>query len=167
MDEFVSKSRCTLPGREALVWFVLVYLFNVISTPNGLFNAGIWLICKHLLVITTTYILLGPFVCSLLYNIKYSYLIKIIYIKVHSSKYSGLKLSILWNIHHLSARGYMILRTLCITSIFNQKYFTRRGDPTWCWVKVDLGVKATKFPRAPKLKPHSRMLYKFIFKIRR
>ena len=30
----------------------LIYLFNGISTPYELFNAKIWLICKHLIPVT-------------------------------------------------------------------------------------------------------------------
>ena len=37
-----------------MVWFGLVYLFNGISNPNGLFNAEIWFI--RLIVIITLYI---------------------------------------------------------------------------------------------------------------
>ena len=42
------------------IWFGLFYLFNAISTPNGLFTTNIWLIYKCLIIIITVYILNIP-----------------------------------------------------------------------------------------------------------
>ena len=38
------------------VWFNLVYLFNGISTPYGLFNTEIWLICKCFIIVISIHL---------------------------------------------------------------------------------------------------------------
>ena len=49
-NSIVSKS--IFQSLNSVCMFYLI-LFNVISTPNELFNAGIWFICKCLIMITT------------------------------------------------------------------------------------------------------------------
>ena len=43
-----------------IVWFSLIYLFNGISTPYGLFNASIRFIRRWWIIMTTIYILNVP-----------------------------------------------------------------------------------------------------------
>ena len=64
-------------------WFSLVHLFNDISTPNGLFDTEIRFICNGLSVIITISLMFYCIfylicLCTVLYDIKYSYPIQII-----------------------------------------------------------------------------------------
>ena len=44
---------------KKIFWFDLVYLFNGISTPYGLYNTEIWLISQYVTIMIITYIWIG------------------------------------------------------------------------------------------------------------
>ena len=106
----------------------MVYLFNGISIPYGLFDAEIWFIHKCLIVIITIFLMFHSaflFVYNLLFtqlhNIKHSYIMKIICTQLYGIKYSFL-----------------------IQIIFKQIYLNHRWDyhfrSVWAWGNGNEGM---------------------------
>ena len=111
---------------------------NGISTPSGSFNAGIWLICKYLVIIITIYIFNIPsfFYCIFFICQQKSFVCTVIWYKLFLSNRNNFP-SVLFD-------PYMgPLQVLPL------------------WVTVDQGVMKGYFTlhRAPELDPHHQMQF--------